>query len=383
MAAVIREIEARSLLRRQKRIDSWFVAPYGMNLYRGCVHGCAYCDGRAERYYVEGEFGRDVEVKVNALELLRRELDPARRRKPLARGYVFLGGGVGDSYQPAEETYRLARGALEILLDQSHPVHVLTKSSLVLRDAELIRRIHDETAAIVSVSLSSVDEAVSAVFEPGVPPPRERLEALRAFRRMGVPCGVYLMPVLPGITDGEDQLATALEAIEEAGVSFVCFGGLTLRPGRQKDFYLEALGRYAPRLIAATAALYPPNPWGQAARAYCEKLERRFFAVSRGYRLPLRLPPELYWDLLEDNDRVLVALEHVDYLLRIRGRRGRFGAAARAVAALREPLPALRDRHGELHRLEGIDPAAAELIAELLQTGSSKLYDALLRPWVP
>ena len=176
MAGGIREIEAKSLLRRQKRIDSWFVAPYGMNLYRGCVHGCTYCDGRAERYYVDGEFGRDVTVKVNALELLRRELDPTRRRKPLARGYVFLGGGVGDSYQPAEETYGLARGALEILRESGRPVHVLTKSTLVLRDAELIRRIHAETAAIVSVSLSTIDETVAAVFEPGVPTPQERLQ---------------------------------------------------------------------------------------------------------------------------------------------------------------------------------------------------------------
>lgn len=121
MTGLVREIEAKSILRRQKRIDSWFVAPYGMNLYRGCTHGCVYCDGRSERYYVDGEFGRDVTVKINAVELLRRELDPARRRKALARGYVFLGGGVGDSYQSAEETYRLARGALEIMLERGRP----------------------------------------------------------------------------------------------------------------------------------------------------------------------------------------------------------------------------------------------------------------------
>jgi hypothetical protein len=198
---------------------------------------------------------------------------------------------------------------------------------------------------------------------------------------MGVPCGVYLMPVLPGLTDGLEQLAAALAAIEEAGASFVCFGGLTLREGRQKEFYLAALARHAPEGVAGTSALYPPNPWGQAAAHYYTELERRFFAVARGFRLPLRLPPELYWDLLEANDRVRIALEHVDYLLRIRGRRSRFGAAARAVGALREPLPALRERIGELGRLQGIDSAAAEVIAELLDTGGSKLYRTLLRSW--
>ena len=104
----VHEIQAKSVLIKRKHIDSWFVSLYGMNLYRGCQHNCAYCDGRAEGYYVEGEFGRDIWVKINAPEILRRELDPARRRKPLKGGYFFLGGGVGDSYQPLEETYDLS-----------------------------------------------------------------------------------------------------------------------------------------------------------------------------------------------------------------------------------------------------------------------------------
>ena len=92
----ITEIHAKSILRKQKKIDSWFVSRYGMNLYRGCTHNCVYCDGRAEGYYVEGEFGKDLEVKVNAVDILRRELDPARKRKPFGSGFIFMGGGVTD-----------------------------------------------------------------------------------------------------------------------------------------------------------------------------------------------------------------------------------------------------------------------------------------------
>ena len=97
----IEEIQARTLLRKQKKIDSWFIAPYGMNIYRGCQHNCIYCDGRFEKYRIKGDFGRDIEVKINAHEILQRELNPERKRKPMKRGFVFIGGGVSDSFQPA------------------------------------------------------------------------------------------------------------------------------------------------------------------------------------------------------------------------------------------------------------------------------------------
>lgn len=93
-----REVNARSLLRKHKKVESWFLTRYGMNLYRGCAHNCVYCDGRSEKYQVDGEFGREITVKINAIDLLRRELDPHRRRTPLKPGFIGLGGGVGDSY---------------------------------------------------------------------------------------------------------------------------------------------------------------------------------------------------------------------------------------------------------------------------------------------
>ena len=102
---IIKEVEAKSLLRKHKKIDSWFISRYGMNFYRGCQHACAYCDGQAEGYYVESDFTKEVEVKINAPELLRRELDPARKRKPLKKGFVILGGGISDSYQARSDRY--------------------------------------------------------------------------------------------------------------------------------------------------------------------------------------------------------------------------------------------------------------------------------------
>ena len=160
----ITEINAKSILRKHKKIDSWFISQYGMNFYRGCNHNCVYCDGRSERHYVEGEFGKDVLVKINAIELLRKELDPRRKRKPLKPCYIMLGGGVGDSYQPIEKKYQLSRKALQLLYDFNYPVSILTKSTLIERDLDIIKQINEKSKVIVSFSFSSTDEKISSVF---------------------------------------------------------------------------------------------------------------------------------------------------------------------------------------------------------------------------
>ena len=217
----IREIDAKSLLRRHKRIDSWFVSHYGLNQYRGCTHNCAYCDGRAEGYYVEGEFGRDISVKTNSADLLRRELDPARKRKPLPRGFIMLGGGVGDSYQPVEVKYRLTRGLLGVVRDFDWPVHLLTKSVLVERDLDLLTAINHQSRALVSFSLSAINDDLAARFEPGVPSPSERLAALKRLHEAGISGGVFLMPVIPHVSDLPEQITEAVAAIKAAGADFV------------------------------------------------------------------------------------------------------------------------------------------------------------------
>ncbi|PKP54868.1 hypothetical protein CVT91_17795, partial [Candidatus Atribacteria bacterium HGW-Atribacteria-1] len=177
----IRETEAKSILRKYKKIDSWFISRYGMNLYRGCIHNCIYCDGRSEGYYVDGEFGEDVTIKVNAVEILRRELDPKRKRAPFKRSFIMIGGGVGDSYQPIEEKYQLSRRALELVDEYNFPVHVLTKSTLIKKDIDILKKINKKSRTIISFSFSSVDDKISAIFEPGVPPPSERLKTLTFF----------------------------------------------------------------------------------------------------------------------------------------------------------------------------------------------------------
>ncbi len=371
----ITEIEARSILRRHRKVDSWFVSRYGMNLYRGCFHNCVYCDGRAEGYYVPGEFGEEVGVKVNAVDLLRRELDPRRRRKPLPRGYVMLGGGVGDSYQPIEKRYGLTRGALQVVHDFGFPVHVLTKSTLVTRDVDILKAINERSRAIVSFSFSSVDEATSAIVEPRVPPPGERLEAIRFFKRQGMACGMFLLPVIPGITDSAELLERCVAAAREAGADFIIFGVMTLKPGRQAEYFASMTRDCYPQLEADYRRLYRGSKWGEPDRGYAESVGRTFGAIARRYRMPIRMPPTLYRDVLPRDDLVVVMLEHIDYLLRMSGQRSSLRRIAYSISQAAEPLSTLQ---GRLRGLPGLDQEAESLVGEILDTGRSSYLERLL-----
>lgn len=372
---MVQEITAKSLLRRAKKIDSWFLLRAGMNLYRGCAHDCAYCDGRAETYRVEGEFGREVQIKRNAVELLRRELH--RPRAPLPRsGFLGLVGGVGDCYQPAEERVGLTRRVLELLLEENRPVHILTKSTLVLRDIDLLARLAAGPGAVVSMSLSSVSARLSAVFEPGVPPPAERLTALAALKRAGVPTGVYLMPVLPFLSDTPHMLTRALHAIRAAGVDFVIFGGMTLKIGRQSEHFLRVLADWDPGLPRHYLHLYGNDRWGGPREEYQREIHRRFALALRQEPLAVRMPLELFEGKVDETDRVIVLLEHIDYFLRLRGERSGFSYAAWRLGQLRSPLC---EAWREVSALPGVSRPILAVVEEIMAGGGAALYERLRR----
>ena len=370
------EIQAKSILRKRKKIDSWFITHYGMNLYRGCAHDCAYCDGRAEKYRVEGIFGRDVAEKVNAVDLLRRELDPGRRRKPLKRSYLMLGGGVGDCYQPAEERYRLSRQVLELAETFDFPVHILTKSTMVERDLDLLLRIQRKNGALVSFSFSSIDDDLSAVLEPGVPSPTQRLTSLTRLKSAGIPCGMFLMPVVPFLSDTPELLATAISKARQADLDYIVFGGMTLKMGRQRDHFYRVLDQHFPGLSSQYRQLYFNNRYGQAAGRYYDKLNRAFLRIATQYRMPIRIPLSLFGPILDPADRVVVALEQMDHCLRSgQGRTSPYGRAAQAIARQQQPLPS---QASSLRQLPGVSRHAAEVIQEILETGGCALYRRLV-----
>ena len=214
----------------------------GMNLYRGCTHGCIYCDSRSSCYQMDHSF-EDIEVKENALELL----EDALRRK---RKRCMIGtGSMSDPYMPLELETEYTRRALLIIEKYGCGVALQTKSDRVLRDLEILKRINEKTKAVVQMTLTTADDSLCKIIEPNVCTTKERFEALKIFRDNGIPTVVWLCPILPYINDTRENIEAILQMCIEAQVrGVICFGmGLTLRDGSREYFYRQ-LDRHFPGL---------------------------------------------------------------------------------------------------------------------------------------
>lgn len=217
-------------------------ASNGMNLYRGCLHGCIYCDSRSLCYQMDHPF-EDIQVKENALELLEKALRSRKKRCMIGTG------AMTDPYIPIEQELRLTRGALELIEKHGFGIAIQTKSASILRDLELLAQINRKSKAVVQMTLTTQDDALCRVIEPNVSVTSERVAALKAFRDAGVPTVVWLDPILPFLNDTKENIQGILDSCMEAGVKGVlCFNmGLTLRDGNREYFYRQ-LDRHFPGL---------------------------------------------------------------------------------------------------------------------------------------
>lgn len=214
----------------------------GMNLYRGCVHGCIYCDSRSLCYQMDHPF-EDIEVKENAIPLLEEAL--RRKRKPCMIGT----GAMTDPYIPQELDLCHVRKALELIAAYGFGVTVHTKSARVLRDLDLLETINRETKAVVQMTLTTLDETLCKIIEPNVSTTAERFQALKRLQEAGIPTVVWLSPILPFLNDTPENITGILDLCAQAGVrGVICFGmGLTLREGNREYFYRQ-LDRHFPGL---------------------------------------------------------------------------------------------------------------------------------------
>jgi DNA repair photolyase len=308
--------EVKTALRRRDLVDAYFVGKFGLSPYQACAHGCTYCDGRAERYFIEGEFDRDIVVRSNIATVFERELRGQRER-----GIVFIGSGVSDAYQPPEAEENLMRSCARLLADRALPATVLTKSHLALRDLDLWSEVNRKAGFVFMVSLMTLDDDLRRVFEPHASTIDERLDALCAFKAQGCATGVAAMPFLPGLSDGDDQIRLLAEGLSALDVDFVIPGGLTLRPGRQKQFFLETLRSFRPDLLTLYERLYGEDrPSGAPLSAYGESVHRRAITTLLEAGLPIRMPHAVYHGRLPVYDEVHVLLQHMADLYAAHGR---------------------------------------------------------------
>jgi DNA repair photolyase len=236
---MIKEISAKTLLAAVKQPDDWFGLKYSMNLYRGCQHQCIYCDSRSACYQIE-DF-RDILIKANAITLLKSELQRKRVKGTIGTG------SMNDPYMPIEADQNLTGRALAVIAEHRFPVHIITKSHLVLKDLGTLRQINQVYAA-VSFTITTADDDLGKKLEPGASPVSQRFAALSTLAANGILTGVTLMPVLPFLEDTEANIQAIVKRARENGAKYVLASfGVTLRD-RQRAYYYTQLDRLFPGL---------------------------------------------------------------------------------------------------------------------------------------
>ncbi|MFG1687353.1 Rv2578c family radical SAM protein [Nonomuraea sp. NPDC049269] len=287
------EIHARSII---NRVPAASRVPFDhtINPYRGCGHRCVYCFARKTHQYLDLDAGADFDskivVKVNAAELVRKEL--AAPRWP---GHAIAMGTNVDCYQRAEGRYQLMRGILSALRDAANPFSILTKGTLILRDLDLLTEAAEVTQVSASVSVGFVDPDLWRSVEPGTPDPRRRLETCATLNDNAIPCGVLMAPILPYLTDSPGQLERTVKEIAQSGATHLAPIVLHLRPGA-REWWLGWLSREHPRLVPRYLELYGRGAY--APQAYQQRITDQVKALARQYGVgrataasARRLPP--------------------------------------------------------------------------------------------
>jgi len=224
-----------------------------MNLYRGCTHGCIYCDSRSLCYNMNHQF-EDIEVKENALELLEDTLKRKRNKS------MIFTGSMSDPYIPQEKDLKMTRKTLEIVLKYGFGISLLTKSDLILRDLDLIKKINEKSKCVVQMTLTSSEDKLSKIIEPNVCTTSRRVEVLKIFNQHNIPTVVWLGPILPYLLDTEENINNLIDMIIDAKVkAVVYFGiGMTLRAGN-REYYYHNLDKYFPNLKQIYINQYKDN----------------------------------------------------------------------------------------------------------------------------
>ncbi|NHI88608.1 MAG: radical SAM protein [Candidatus Thorarchaeota archaeon] len=259
-------VKAKSLLSKPHVAEGWFHMNRSLNAYRGCEHGCVYCDGNSEYYHVDNFYSR-IQVKENAAQVLRKELkkigftsrseletetlwkflddEDAKRIAEKVPRKIVIGvcGGVSDGFQQAEQVHKVTYRILESLLDYGLPVFILTKSTLVLEYLDLLKEINERAFANVVFTITCADDSVQSVFEPKAASTSERFDALKEIRKAGLFGGVMATPIIPTIGDNVENMTSLVKKTKATGGEFIQFGGMTLKPGRQKEYFMRVIKR--------------------------------------------------------------------------------------------------------------------------------------------
>lgn len=264
-------IEAKTILSRVAHSEEWFGIDYNMNLYKGCCHKCIYCDSRSNCYNIK-DFDR-VRSKKNVIELLNKELKSKRKK-----GVIGI-GAMSDTYNPFEKKYEITKKALELISYYNFGVSIETKSNLIVRDIDIFKEIQKAADVILKFTITSADDNLSKIIEPNVCVSSERLKAMKQLSNNGLFVGTLLTPIIPFITDTEENIRDIIKLSYENGAKFIfSMGGVTLREN-QREYFYEQLDKSFPTLKEKYIKSYGNNYFfyplnkklGKIFKEECEK----------------------------------------------------------------------------------------------------------------
>lgn len=292
-------VQAKTILTKAKKSEFWFDTDYNMNLYRGCCHKCIYCDSRSDCYQIEN-FDQ-VRAKEDAINILNKELVSKREK-----GVISV-GAMSDSYNPHEETELLIRQALELIQKYKFGVAIPTKSDLITRDLDLLKKINENNDVLIKFTITTHDDELAKMIEPNAPLPSARFKALKELTDNGIFAGILLMPILPFINDTEENIINIVKKAHEAGAKFIyAYMGVTLRDN-QRNYFYEQIKDIDSNLIDKYKATYgnryncsspKAKKLYQTLKLECLKYNiiTDIKAINRRYRKPKKQEPEqLTW----------------------------------------------------------------------------------------
>ncbi len=302
--------EFKSVLNKLKYPDSWFWARYTLNAYFGCAHACIYCDARSQRYYLK-DFENEVIIKTDFDKKLDLRLKRARTLLP----DVIAPGGVNDAYQPIEKKVKQTRKVLQVIAKHKFPINIATKSKLITRDIDILKKIAADTWCTIGFSISTTNVELAKFLEPYSSPPSERLEALKIIKKEApkIQVGTYFIPIIPFLEDDENNLEDVIKKTKETGADFILISpGLTLRD-LQAEYFIKKLkkSKYQ-HVVKLLLNLYKGQMHPPAD--YVHKMHLKLFSLSQKYNLPLRAKRWIPKDYRKWNYKISEILLNKEYI---------------------------------------------------------------------
>ncbi len=356
--------EFKSVLNKLKYPDSWFWSRYTLNTYSGCAHACIYCDARSQRYYLE-DFENKVIIKSNFDKKLDQRLKRARTLLP----DVIAPGGVNDAYQPIEKKIENTRKIFQVIAKYKYPINIATKSKLVTRDIDILKKIATDTWCTVGFSLSTINEDLAKFLEPYSSSPSERLGALKVIKNeaSNIQLGTYFIPIIPFLTDDDENIESVIRRSKEAGADFVLFSpGLTLRD-TQAQYFIKKLkkSKFAhivkPLLNLYKGEMHPPAN-------YCRSINTKAWKLCKKYEINIRVKRWIPSDYRKWNYKIselLLNKEYVDSLTTGKNNRTMMWAGLNLNNLEESILDVYRRR--ELQTLKNFNPEVISFIKPYLE----------------